>query len=68
MCSNVVQPGSLVGIFETLLSAAATTIDEDSGNPSWQSSADFYIICILSSLPWGGAELVEVRYSSVKKN
>lgn len=61
MCSNVIQPSSLIGIFETLLSSAATTIDEDTGNPSWQSRADFYVICILSSLPWGGAELNEVR-------
>ncbi|ONK68418.1 uncharacterized protein A4U43_C05F11300 [Asparagus officinalis] len=59
MCSNVILPGSLVGIFETLLSSAATTIDVDNGNPSWQSRADFYVTCILSSLPWGGAELVE---------
>ncbi|ONK62902.1 uncharacterized protein A4U43_C07F9310 [Asparagus officinalis] len=61
MCSNVVQPDSLVGIFEILLSSAATTIDDDNGNPSWQSRADFYVTCILSSLPWGVAELIEVR-------
>lgn len=60
MCSNVILPASLVGIFEALLSSAATTINEDVGNPSWQSRADFYITSILSSLPWGGAELVEV--------
>ncbi|KAG8386641.1 hypothetical protein BUALT_Bualt03G0169800 [Buddleja alternifolia] len=59
MCSKVLQPTSLVILFETLLSSAATTVDEDKGNPSWQSCADFYITCILSCLPWGGAELVE---------
>ena len=60
MCSKVIQPGPLVVVFETLLSSAATTVDEEKGNPSWQACADFYITCILSCLPWGGAELVEV--------
>ncbi|XP_060966908.1 nuclear cap-binding protein subunit 1 isoform X2 [Cannabis sativa] len=59
MCSKVLQPSSLAVTFETLLSSAATTIDEEKGNPSWQARADFYIACILSCLPWGGAELVE---------
>lgn len=59
MCSKVLQPSSLVVLFETLLSSAATTVDDDKGNPSWQACADFYITCILSCLPWGGAELVE---------
>ncbi|KAI3456671.1 hypothetical protein Pfo_013334 [Paulownia fortunei] len=59
MCSKVLQPSSLVVLFETLLSSAATTVDEDKGNPSWQACADFYITCVLSCLPWGGAELVE---------
>ncbi|KAI4373656.1 hypothetical protein MLD38_011761 [Melastoma candidum] len=59
MCSKVLQPSSLVVVFETLLSAAATTVDEEKGNPYWQAQADFYITCILSSLPWGGAELME---------
>lgn len=60
MCSKVIQPGPLVVVFETLLSSAATTVDEEKGNPSWQACADFYITCILSCLPWGGAEFVEV--------
>lgn len=60
MCNKVIQPASLVVVFETLLSSAATTVDEEKGNPSWQACADFYITCILSCLPWGGAELVEV--------
>lgn len=60
MCSKVLQPSSLVVVFETLLSSAATTVDEEKGNPSWQACADFYITCILSCLPWGGAELMEV--------
>ncbi|KAI4350445.1 hypothetical protein L6164_004900 [Bauhinia variegata] len=59
MCSKVLQPSSLVVVFETLLSSAATTVDEEKGNPSWQPCADFYITCILSCLPWGGAELIE---------
>ncbi|KAI3753987.1 hypothetical protein L2E82_26064 [Cichorium intybus] len=59
MCSKVVQPSSLVVVFETLLSCAATIVDDEKGNPSWQSRADFYITCILSCLPWGGSELVE---------
>ncbi|XP_028761163.1 nuclear cap-binding protein subunit 1 [Neltuma alba] len=59
MCSKVLQPSSLVVVFETLLSSAATTVDDEKGNPSWQPCADFYITCILSCLPWGGAELVE---------
>ncbi|KAK9939544.1 hypothetical protein M0R45_016236 [Rubus argutus] len=59
MCSKVLHPSSLVIVFETLLSSAATTVDEEKGNPSWQSRADFYITCILSCLPWGGAELIE---------
>ncbi|KAL7186924.1 hypothetical protein ACSBR2_028606 [Camellia fascicularis] len=58
MCSKVLQPSSLVVVYETLLSSAATTVDEERGNPSWQACADFYITCILSCLPWGGAELV----------
>lgn len=60
MCSKVVQPTSLVVVFETLLSSAATTLDEEKGNPSWQARGDFYVFCILSCLPWGGSELVEV--------
>ncbi|KAL5764671.1 hypothetical protein ACOSQ2_017265 [Xanthoceras sorbifolium] len=59
MCSKVLQPGSLVVVFETLLSSAATTVDEEKGNPSWQARGDFYVTCILSCLPWGGAELIE---------
>ncbi|KAL8214104.1 hypothetical protein R6Q57_003553 [Mikania cordata] len=58
MCSKVIQPSSLVVIFETLLSAA-TIVDDEKGNPSWQACADFYITYILSCLPWGGSELVE---------
>lgn len=59
MCSKVLQPSSLVVVFETLLSSAATTLDEEKGNPSWQARGDFYVSCILSCLPWGGSELVE---------
>uniref|UniRef100_A0A1S4BFB3 Nuclear cap-binding protein subunit 1 n=1 Tax=Nicotiana tabacum TaxID=4097 RepID=A0A1S4BFB3_TOBAC len=59
MCSKVIQPSALVVIFECLLSSSATTVDEEKGIPSWQARADFYITCILSCLPWGGAELVE---------
>ncbi|KAJ4965426.1 hypothetical protein NE237_017275 [Protea cynaroides] len=59
MCSKVLQAGSIIVVFETLLSSAATTVDEENGNPSWQARADFYINCILSCLPWGGAELIE---------
>ncbi|KAG5550845.1 hypothetical protein RHGRI_009325 [Rhododendron griersonianum] len=61
MCSKVVQPNSLVFAYEALLSSAATTVDEEKGNPVWQACADFYITCVLSCLPWGGAELVEIR-------
>ncbi|CAN6863549.1 unnamed protein product, partial [Brassica oleracea] len=59
LCSKVIQPASLIVVFQTLLSSAATTVDEEKGNPSWQAQAVFYVICILSSLPWGGAELAE---------
>ncbi|CAN7025315.1 unnamed protein product [Brassica oleracea var. botrytis] len=59
LCSKVIQPASLIVVFQTLLSSAATTVDEEKGNPSWQAQADFYVIWILSSLPWGGAELAE---------
>lgn len=59
MCSKALQPNSLVDVFEIFLSSAATTVDEEKGNPLWQPCADFYITCILSCLPWGGAELVE---------
>lgn len=62
MCSKVVQPSSLVVVFETLLSSAATIVDDEKGNPAWQARADFYITCILSCLPWGGAELGEVYF------
>ncbi|KAL1823044.1 hypothetical protein ACET3Z_009822 [Daucus carota] len=59
MCCKVVQPSALLVVFETLLSSAATIVDEEKGNPSWQACADFYITCILSCLPWGGSELIE---------
>ncbi|KAJ9164313.1 hypothetical protein P3X46_023908 [Hevea brasiliensis] len=59
MCSKVLQPVSLVVVFETLLSSAATTVDEEKGNPSWQARGDFYVACILSCLPWGGSEFFE---------
>ncbi|GMH26023.1 hypothetical protein Nepgr_027866 [Nepenthes gracilis] len=59
MCSKVLLPAALVVVFETLLSSAATTVDEEKGNPAWQACADFYITSILSCLPWGGAELIE---------
>ncbi|XP_078160331.1 ARM repeat superfamily protein [Carex rostrata] len=59
MSSKVIAPSSIIEAFETLLSSAATTIDEETGNPSYQPCADFYVYCILASLPWGGTELVE---------
>lgn len=59
MCSKVIQPSSLVVVFEALLSSAATIVDDEKGNTSWQARADFYITCILSCLPWGGFELGE---------
>jgi nuclear cap-binding protein subunit 1 len=59
MCSGVVAPSSLIELYEALVSSAATTVDEENGNPEWQSRADFYVFCILASLPWGGMELAE---------
>ncbi|KAJ3683742.1 hypothetical protein LUZ60_013969 [Juncus effusus] len=54
--SKVIAPSTVIEAFETLLSSAAKILDE---NPSYQSKADFYIYCILASLPWGGTELME---------
>lgn len=59
MCNNVIAPSSLIELYESLVSSAATTIDEDGGNPAWQARADFYVFCILASLPWGAMELAE---------
>lgn len=59
MCNSVVSPASLIEFYEALVSSAATTVDEDGGNPAWQARADFYVFCILASLPWGGVELSE---------
>jgi nuclear cap-binding protein subunit 1 len=60
MSGKVIAPSSIIEAFETLLSSAATTVDEETGNPSYQPCADFYVYCILASLPWGGTELFEV--------
>ena len=60
MSNNVIPPASFVEVLETLLSSAAMTVDDDKGNPAWQSRADFYIFCIMASLPWAGLELLEV--------
>ena len=65
MSSNVVAPASLVEVFEALLSSAATTVDDEKGNPAWQPRADFYVFCILASLPWAGLDLSEVFLSSL---
>ncbi|KAJ6964482.1 nuclear cap-binding protein subunit 1 [Populus alba x Populus x berolinensis] len=62
MCSKVPVPSSLVVIFETLLSSAATTLNEEKGNPSRQACGDICVSCILSCLPWGGSELIEVLW------
>uniref|UniRef100_A0A2P2L939 Nuclear cap-binding protein subunit 1 n=1 Tax=Rhizophora mucronata TaxID=61149 RepID=A0A2P2L939_RHIMU len=67
MCSKVLQPASLVVVFETLLSSAATTLDEEKGNPAWQARGDFYVTCILSCLPWGGSELAEQAPEEIER-
>ncbi|XP_031485671.1 nuclear cap-binding protein subunit 1 [Nymphaea colorata] len=67
MCNSVLQPGAVVEILDTLLSSAATTVDEEKGNPYWQARADFYIMCILSCLPWGGAELAEQAPEEIER-
>lgn len=59
MSNNVIPPASLVEVLETLLSSAATTVDDEKGNPAWQPRADFYVFCIMASLPWAGHELLE---------
>ncbi|KAH7278662.1 hypothetical protein KP509_38G051300 [Ceratopteris richardii] len=59
MSNNVIAPASLVEVLETLLSLAATTIDDEKGNPAWQPKADFHVFCIMASLPWAGIELLE---------
>ncbi|KAG0594688.1 hypothetical protein M758_UG099900 [Ceratodon purpureus] len=59
MCNSVVSPAGLIELYEALVSSAAMTVDEDGGNPAWQARADFYVFCILASLPWGGVELSE---------
>lgn len=59
MCSKVLLPGSIIEVFEKLLSFASKVVDDEGENP-WQSCANFYVTCILSCLPWGGAELSEV--------
>lgn len=59
MSNNVIAPASLVEVLETLLSSAATTVDDEKGNPAWQPRADFYVFCIMASLPWAGIELLE---------
>jgi nuclear cap-binding protein subunit 1 len=60
MGNNVITPASFVEALETLLSSAAMTVDDEKGNPAWQARADFYIFCIMASLPWAGLELLEV--------
>ncbi|MCO5557156.1 hypothetical protein L7F22_010715 [Adiantum nelumboides] len=59
MSNNLIAPASLVEVLETLLSSAATTVDDEKGNPAWQPRADFYVFCIMASLPWAGIELLE---------
>eukprot|EP00250_Pteridium_aquilinum_P015137 c22401_g1_i1 orf=764-3292(-) len=59
MSNNVIPAASFVELLETLLSSAATTVDDEKGNPAWQPRADFYVFCIMASLPWAGIELLE---------
>ncbi|RZC78350.1 hypothetical protein C5167_002542 [Papaver somniferum] len=48
MCSKVVPPSS---VMEAIV-LRCHVVDDETGNLSWQGRADFYLRCILSSLPW----------------
>eukprot|EP00271_Cylindrocystis_brebissonii_P014828 TRINITY_DN36413_c0_g1_i1.p1 TRINITY_DN36413_c0_g1~~TRINITY_DN36413_c0_g1_i1.p1 ORF type:complete len:998 (+),score=280.61 TRINITY_DN36413_c0_g1_i1:180-3173(+) len=59
MATGVVAATTLVQVFDLLLAAAAAIMDEGTGNPLWQPRADFYVFCVLTTLPFCALELIE---------
>lgn len=52
-CNSVASPASLIELYEVLISSAAIMVNEDgASNLAWQAQAEFYVFCILVSLPW----------------
>lgn len=67
--SNVVEPAGVLALYDALLASAVETVDNTSGasQSAWQPRADFFVFCLLASLPFGALDLHQKSEDGLQK-